>query len=257
LFLTIMFSLRSSTIALSLTALAYAQSLSKDCTAALTNIATDSAASNCLNPGALLNIVTSPDDSIINPIDNWLTGLCSAGPCSDDTLSAVLKNVSQGCSTELNTMSVSLDDNAQNQIKQVYPTAREVICTKDTDANKFCVTKTLNNLQDIFGTLSVNGIVKLAGSDDFKVPTNISCSSCAKAAYTIVKKQYPAAIDDLDTSACSSDFTDGNTPSNIQLTASDSSQGANGGASALSGSGFTALAISGFVALLSVFTTFV
>jgi hypothetical protein len=87
----------------------------------------------CLNPGALLSFFVGNQQSVPATVDNWLTGLCAAGACPDETIASVITNVTTGCSEDLASFGVSTDI-AQQIIpiaQQVYPTARKVVCLKE------------------------------------------------------------------------------------------------------------------------------
>lgn len=116
-----------------LTCLLFFSRLSTQCTNALTGIATNPDAAACLAPGSLVQIIAGgANTSIVGPINTWLTNVCSAPACSNDTISAVVQNVTTGCSNELSGLGLSSDmiPSITSLIQQYYPTARQVICLK-------------------------------------------------------------------------------------------------------------------------------
>ncbi|KAF9222680.1 hypothetical protein BS17DRAFT_755782 [Gyrodon lividus] len=229
--------------------LAAAQSLSgisSQCTSALASVA-GSPDATCLNPSALVQLaISNSSTSVIPTINTWLTGLCSQGPCSNATLQAVVTNVTTGCSTELQSLGLSTTDPAAllTVIESAYPTVRQVVCLKDTSASTLCVTELLTDIQDATTTLSINNIVGLItqtmSGQNVSIPQSVTCSNCSKAVYTVVATNFPSLVSsDQSTlqSECGSSFTDGQIPSNIEETASNStSTSTTGGAATLSAS---------------------
>jgi len=206
-------------IVASLAVYAAAQSLSNNCTATLTGIAANPDAAQCLSPGSLISIIaSSKNSSIIPPINNWLNSLCGAPACSNDTIAAVVKNVTDGCSTELSGFGFtpSLTPSITSIVQQYYPTVRKVVCLKDGDTN--CITQTLTNIQDIVGTLSLANVAQLVANPPTTLPANVTCTNCIKAAYSIISTDAPSLVADVAPalqSQCGASFTDGTTPTGI------------------------------------------
>jgi hypothetical protein len=205
-----------------------AQSISSKCQTAFQNILSSTDA-QCLNPSALISIaLQSSNSSIIDPINTWLVGLCSQPACNNDTLAAVTTNITTGCSAELSAIGFQTSDTSSliSVVQEVYPVARQIVCLKDTSANELCITESLTGIQNSFGTLSLSGI-RTFGQDivssSTTIPTNVTCSSCTKATYNILEKNFPqyanAATSNL-TTECGSSFVDGSDPSGISQTAS-------------------------------------
>ncbi|THV02375.1 hypothetical protein K435DRAFT_836442 [Dendrothele bispora CBS 962.96] len=235
--------------------LAAAQSISDQCRTSLIQAAANSDVSTCLSPGTLLPLVTgSANNSIIDPINNWLGSMCSAPACSNDTISAFVQNVTAGCSTELSALGVTSDDASSiiPTIQAAYPTVRRVACLQD--GNTKCVTQTLTNLQNVVGTLSVNNIANigatLASTD---IPSNVTCTDCIKEAYNIINGDFPGVVSgsqsDLQ-SQCGDSFTDGQNPSGISESANtDAADSSNNGASFMASD----LGVSALLAIGSLF----
>ncbi|KDR75769.1 hypothetical protein GALMADRAFT_248455 [Galerina marginata CBS 339.88] len=245
-------------------AYASAQSLTSSCTTALTGIATNPDAAACLSPGSLISLAAGgANSSIITPINSWLTSLCSSPACSNDTIAAVVQNVTTGCATDLSGLGFnpSLTPSITSIIQQYYPTVRQVVCLKDGDTN--CITQTLTNVQNIVGTLSLTNIIKLASTSP-DLPANVTCTNCVKAAYNIVGQNIPSLVSDSAPalqSQCGASFTDGTTPAGILQSASTSaaSTGASkaaalGSASMISHGIIAGLGASALVVISSLFT---
>ena len=73
------------------------------------------------------------DASLVNPINNWLTGLCSQPSCSNDTLAEVTDNVASGCQEELGQFGLGNATSAQltSLVQMVYPTVRQIVCLEE------------------------------------------------------------------------------------------------------------------------------
>ncbi|KAG5641203.1 hypothetical protein DXG03_005774 [Asterophora parasitica] len=217
---------RALTIFALLSAAAAQLSLSQPCTQALTTIATSADANACLTPSPLIPILTNSNISIVEPINNWLTSLCAAPACSNNTLAAIVTNVTAGCSTELSLAGFQSGDTSAVTalIQKYYPDVRNIVCLKDGNTN--CVTQTLTNIQDIVGPLTVQTTLALfsGNSNLTELPSNVTCTSCAKAAYNIVNAEVPGFLgansEDLQ-AVCGASFTDGANPSGITQSASD------------------------------------
>lgn len=234
--------------------------LSSQCSSALLAVA-GSPDATCLDltllaPLALSNSTTS----IIPTIDSWLTGMCSQGACSNATLEAVVTNITTGCSTDLASIGLNTTDPTAvvTAVETYYPTTREVLCLKDTSANSLCATELLTDIQSATTTLSLSNlvglIVEVAAGSDVGIPQSVTCSNCTKAGYTIIEQDFPGLLSDQDAtlqSECGSSFTDGQMPSNIQETASNSTT-STGGAASLSVSSLNL----GVVMLIAVSSTF-
>ncbi|KAJ7703072.1 hypothetical protein B0H17DRAFT_1041500 [Mycena rosella] len=175
-----------------------ALSLSNECQTALSAVAANTDANACLSFSSLFTVVIQSNASIITPVDSWLKSLCSAAPCSNATLSAVVTNVTAGCSAEL------------SLVEQYYPTARNILCLTDSGTN--CITQTLTNAQAILGTLSISNIgdVIATAFTTTSVPSNVTCTNCVKEAYNVLNADFPGTLS-AEASAlqseCGSSFT--------------------------------------------------
>ncbi|KAJ7076372.1 hypothetical protein B0H15DRAFT_864302 [Mycena belliarum] len=195
--------------------LASAQSLSSGCTDSLKGILNAPEAA-CLNPSALLTFIVGTSDPI-RVVDNWLTGLCSAGSCSNATLATVVTNITTGCASELSSASTAgVPETLTRIVQDVYPTVRSVVCLKDDASNKLCVTEALQNIQGVVGTLSASDFNLATLTADFQKviasASNLACTKCTKVAFSMAKPllaQFQMqAVQGLD-AVCGPGFTDG------------------------------------------------
>ncbi|EGO00034.1 hypothetical protein SERLA73DRAFT_180411 [Serpula lacrymans var. lacrymans S7.3] len=247
--------------------LASAQSLSSQCQTTLTQLATSSDAS-CLNPLGLAALVTSNSSStsIIPTLSSWLTTTCSSAACTNQSLSNIVSNVTSGCASDLQSIGASTTDTSGliSAVQQYYPTVRQVACLQDTSANENCAIETLYAIQNSTTTLSLTNIAglisKVMSGQSSGIPSNISCTSCAKAAYVTIQQSMPALISSSVSSdaqqQCGANFTTGGMPSNIKETASNStSTTTTSAATTLSVGGYSmGAAVSALIAISSVFT---
>jgi len=189
-----------------------AQSLSTDCSNALKGVLASSDAS-CLNPSSLLSFFVGNNQSVPTTINSWLTGLCSSGFCSNDTLAEVVTNITSGCSADLSNLGASVPATLTQLVQEVYPTVRNIVCLKDNASNQLCVTETLNHIEDVAGKLSL---------DDFNIAAllsqvqkvimgaqNLACTNCTKAAFSLASQiaipDFAQAVDGVD-ALCGANF---------------------------------------------------
>ncbi|KAJ8456885.1 hypothetical protein ONZ45_g18539 [Pleurotus djamor] len=255
-------------------------SLSESCQNALGGVVTNSDTANCLNPSALISIaLNGGNTSVVQPIDNWLGGMCSAAPCSNATLEATTRSVIQGCSTDLASIGLGTDESSissvVSQIQLYYPTVRKIACLKKyvflevisantqqtfPSSNTFCVTELLTEVQNTYGPLTINNLPNLLASiSPTQLPTNITCSSCSKEAYNIIKQDFPVVQSDSDPMAqaeCGASFIDGTTPEGITQTASNVSAGSNNNSASAPFSTLGGFAVLTSLAASSVFVLF-
>ncbi|KAJ6625513.1 hypothetical protein B0H10DRAFT_614163 [Mycena sp. CBHHK59/15] len=193
--------------------LASAQSLSTDCTNSLKGVLTSPDAA-CLNPSSLLSFFVGTNQSIPDTFNNWLNGLCATGFCSNETLATVISNVTTGCASDLQGISLGVPESVTQYVQEVYPTARSVMCLKDS--NQLCVTESLNNLEDVVGKLSVNdlnlGTLLVDLQKVVASAHNLACTNCTKAAFNLLSPlQIPDLASSID-SICGANFADGLSP---------------------------------------------
>ncbi|KAF7361789.1 hypothetical protein MVEN_00523100 [Mycena venus] len=180
--------------------LASAQTLSTDCMNSFKAVIASPDAA-CLNPSSLLSFFVGNQQSVPDTVNNWLSGLCSTGFCSNDTLATVVNNITTGCQKDFG-LSGGVPDTVVQIVQEVYPTARSIMCLKDDSTNQLCVTETLTNLQDIVGKLSFSDFNIATAFGDFQKilvgAKNLACTGCTKAAFRLASQlslvtQFPQA----------------------------------------------------------------
>ncbi|KAF6760293.1 hypothetical protein DFP72DRAFT_1042840 [Ephemerocybe angulata] len=253
--------LRAFTITIALAAYVSAQSVSATCKQTLSSVALNADAAACLNPLALLPIVTGNASTPIVPtVENWLNGFCSAPACSNETIAQIVTNVTTGCAGDLSStgLDASSAGGVTTLIQQYFPTARKVLCLKEGNTN--CVVQTLNNIEtSISGTLTLQNVVSLLTNPESILTPNITCTACLKAAYSVIVEDVPSVAESFGPtvqSHCNADFIDGTTPNTISQsavnkTATAGSSNTNNNSAVVSGVGYV---LTAFVAGLTGFT---
>lgn len=217
-------------------------SLSPSCQAAATGVLTGPAGT-CLGVGGLLNIAMTPaNESIVAPIDNWLTTTCAQPACTNATIDALIYNITTGCGPDLSAAGATNESVAEMKvyIEKFYPVAREVVCLKDSNnSGAFCITSTLKAIESyINGPISANSIsdaIYNFGVSGVEVPKNLICTSCVQAAYTLIRPYLDnatqATSDAYLGGQCGSGYTNGTTPTGIIQSANTAPAGSTTSAS--------------------------
>jgi hypothetical protein len=151
--------------------------------------------------------------------------MCGSPACSNDTIAAVVKNFTTGCSTELAAAGIGADalPTITATVQALYPTLRKVACLKH--GGTFCLTETLTNLESVTGPLTLANLAKLAHNPPTNLPANITCTDCIKATYNIFVQDFPTMVSGLKPTLetqCGASFVDGQTPTGITQSATTS-----------------------------------
>jgi len=201
------------------------QSISAQCQSSLTAIVASPDA-QCLNVGGFVPIfLGSSSASAVGSINTWLTGLCSENACSNQSLSAFVTNITQGCSSDFPSLGLNNQDlpNVISTVQELYPTVRQVSCLKDDNASQLCVVEELYSIQNQTGTINANNVPNIITGGIPSLQNNTTCNSCNKEAYNIVIENVPQLITSSDKSnisnQCGASFIDGKTPAGISQTA--------------------------------------
>ncbi|KAJ7914704.1 hypothetical protein B0H13DRAFT_2325024 [Mycena leptocephala] len=204
----------------------------------------------CVNPtglNAYLSLTASTQnvtaDAAKGAIETWLTGYCSLGSCTSDTIDRVVKNVTASCGSAGNVGAIGAPD---------YALTRQMMCFKDTAAGKFCLTESIkpDGIAGATTDLMILGLVLASG------PLGSTCNECTKARYQLTVQAGDASTDQIS-AICGNDFISSlnSTASGVTQTAvsGDFKSANSNGALAeapQAAAGVLLLAISGFFALL-------
>ncbi|KAF9066149.1 hypothetical protein BDP27DRAFT_1050422 [Rhodocollybia butyracea] len=206
--------------------------LSSGCQTSLESLLTSPDAA-CLNPtGLISSIIGGSSGSIPTTVNSWLTGVCSSGACTNQSIANVVTNLTDGCSTELSSLGISVSSVQSDIIsvaQAVYPTIRQIACLQDDTSNQLCAVQALNNLSSVVGQLNVSDITFLNLFTDAQAlfangVQNIACSDCMKESFSIAKTNFPSIVSDAEPEAqalCGASFLDGNLPSTVSQTANE------------------------------------
>lgn len=182
----------------------------------LMNIATNPEIAGCLAPDLLIPILVGAGnsaDSVVSPMDAWVTSLCASPACSTTVLTSLVNNVTAGCSEEYALPDVQI---TLNFVEKNYPTFRDVMCLKQGSTN--CVTQTLTNLQNSIGTMDFSDANIAAITTDIRkgFPSSVLCTDCMHGTYTLINQYAPGTISAANktyaTTTCGASFVDGGIP---------------------------------------------
>jgi len=121
-------------------------SLSSSCNSAIQGLIGDPDATACLSLPSLVPFLSlGQNDSIVQPVDKWLTSVCAAPACSNTTIAAVVQNITAGCSSDLSSLGVtsSVAPALTSIVQQFYPTVRKVLCFKKCVLSALCYLEVL------------------------------------------------------------------------------------------------------------------
>ncbi|KAJ7288877.1 hypothetical protein C8J57DRAFT_1707170 [Mycena rebaudengoi] len=203
--------MRTFILAFAFTAgLVSAQGVSSGCIDSLKAVL-NSPDAGCLNPSALLSLfihVGTEPPSVPDTINQWLTGVCSAGVCSDETISTVVANITTGCASDVDAFSPDLPQTLVDVVQKFYPVARSALCLKDDSTNELCVTQQLKSIEDFVGTLTTADLDLANLAPILGGAANLACTKCTKAMGSILSQQDPGIANDIN-AVCGADFIGG------------------------------------------------
>ncbi|ORY35823.1 hypothetical protein BCR39DRAFT_512413 [Naematelia encephala] len=192
--------------------------LTPQCQSTVLQLTSNQALSQCLDFSGALQVI-STNDSVLPPLDSWITDLCQVDPCSNETLTNVTSSLIAGCSSDLTNFGLSND--SISELVGFYPLAREVLCLKtvqpysapnatipsnytgyNSTNGTFCVTSELTKFSTYLGanftvgyltTLALGGNASALMSID-ALPTispTTFCSDCIFSAVDLIEQGYP------------------------------------------------------------------
>ncbi|KAI9623916.1 hypothetical protein KEM48_009293 [Puccinia striiformis f. sp. tritici PST-130] len=82
-------------------------------------------------------------ESIISPINTWVTDACSVTPCDEAGLASARKVIKKGCAVDLEERSVAAV--ALYSIITHYNATRDMFCTQHKEDGTFCLPSVLGN----------------------------------------------------------------------------------------------------------------
>ncbi|GAA5925905.1 uncharacterized protein JCM15063_005157 [Sporobolomyces koalae] len=217
--------------------------------AAVTLLGSDFA--TCSNLQALLGVATSSSGSIVQPVNSWLSGLCTQGNCSSATIQNATSTIDTGCASDIssgNAIVTAIRSTIEN-----FNSDKEAVCLRSTSNNTYCLTSLLNEIQNATNTqLSLSSITSLNLNALEQVSPSTVCTDCNSG--LLYKFVQSGSLNQTEVSEvqkfCNNNSFGTSLPEGVSSSSSNSSSsgsGANGssnGGSGSSSSGKTSGAIS-------------
>jgi len=243
-----------------------ASGLSTNCQTAAGSLLT-SDFGTCSNVIGLVGVVGSTG-SVVSPLNNWITGICSATPCSNSTLSSATQTVSSACGPDAQKGSVVAG--ALTSIVSNYNVVKDLLCTQYASNSTFCVPFLLGNVQTATGVnVTMNEVISLltgGASQSFNnIPPSVYCNDCGHALLTQSNAltaatnvgSVPAGTNASSTGAssaaagvCGASFNDNKLPSTIRVAGKDTSGNAKNAAGLGPSASLTSVGMAGLAACL-------
>jgi hypothetical protein len=139
--------------------------------------------------------------------------MCSQSACSNQTLATLVTNVTNGCSSDLSSLGLDVQD-VTTTVQRFYPTERQILCLQEyvlfwgfasipssrlltctspsNSTNQLCAVEGLYVIQNKTGALSINNISAIV--PPICSEQDVACSNCTKAAYNIILANDPEII---------------------------------------------------------------
>ncbi|ADV20314.1 hypothetical protein I305_01046 [Cryptococcus gattii E566] len=241
----------------------YAVALSAGCTTQLGVLALGGLGS-CLQLTSLLPVLTS-SGSVVDPLNSYLKSLCSSSTptCSNDTLTSASSSLNSSCSSDLNDGGTNgAEVKALLILLRDYNQVHAAACSTNSSTGDYCVTDTLNTIQNASGSnvtlSSVASIISGTSSDTSNITSVFSsgqlCTQCVSGMY-YEALQANSSVGDTEigkalTSKCGSDF--GKTSPNTTATSTSGGSSSPATSSASSSSGFVSAQYAGLAASVGI-----
>lgn len=203
--------------------------VTQSCQIAVLNILGNVDASNCLNTVGFATAVgkIGTNNSAVQPATDWIAGICAQGPCSNNTITAVMRNLTSGCSDELNKAGVIMTNVSAviESVKTGYSGTRKALCLKDNTTSKLCINEDLSAVETgLNTTLTLMQVANIGKNISMftSLPASSICTNCNKAVYNIFNQTFPFLITPIQSgiqTKCGSNFINGPMPTSIIGTA--------------------------------------
>lgn len=192
------------------------QGFSQKCQQALVQLANNADASKCMAIPQILPVFANPDSSTVKPVEGWLNAVCSAQPCSDQTITTIVTTFIQGCPEEVKYLGINDASSAIETVRQLYPAYRKAICLRKSD-NNLCYTETMTNYEKfVSGTLTYHKLGQFLQDDPMNLPSSVACTNCGKATYNAFQSFGPnPEVTNTIKGLCGTDFINGQHPSGM------------------------------------------
>ncbi|KAA1097580.1 hypothetical protein PGT21_011465 [Puccinia graminis f. sp. tritici] len=140
----------------------------------------------CANILELVSIFDAKE-SLISPMNSWITGACSATPCKQEGLAAASQMIRTGCESDLKEGSIAAV--AIYSVITHYNATREMFCTQYKENLNYCLPSVLGNVEDQSGeNITTDEVMSLiagkftvADQSFISVPKETYCNACGQA----------------------------------------------------------------------------
>ncbi|CAH7672199.1 hypothetical protein PPACK8108_LOCUS7008, partial [Phakopsora pachyrhizi] len=209
--------------------------LSSGCQVAAGNLLSTQFAT-CSNLIGLVSLV-SAQGGLLVPLTNWITGTCSANPCSNDTISSTLSALNSGCGSDVQKGVPAAI--ALNTVISNYNPIRDLLCTQYASNSSYCVPSIVGNVQNATGrnftVTEILGIVsgRLSDLSLSSIPSGTYCNDCGHALFTKSNSiTVNTGTSNVSTASngsseavakvCGASFNDGRVPDSVRVAGSPS-----------------------------------
>ncbi|KAH9472025.1 hypothetical protein Pst134EA_002653 [Puccinia striiformis f. sp. tritici] len=140
----------------------------------------------CANVLELVSIFDAKD-SLVSPINDWVSGACSATPCRQEGLARASRMIRTGCQQDLEEKSVAAT--ALYSVITHYNATRDMFCTQYKENLNYCLPSVLGNVESESGQkITVDEVMSLlagkftaADPAFMSVPKEAYCNPCGQA----------------------------------------------------------------------------
>ncbi|GAA5892105.1 hypothetical protein JCM5296_004061 [Sporobolomyces johnsonii] len=220
--------------------------LSSTCSSAAVSLLGSNFA-QCADLTGLVSVFTQ-SGSIVQPVDSWLTSLCTSGTnCTTADIQNATSIIDKGCSSDIaagSTTVITLRSLVEN-----FTAEKEALCLQSTSNSTLCATSLLNEIQNGTNTeLSISSLSNLSVSSLQSLQPASLCTGCnaglvsSLRSSNLLNSTYVSEIQ----AVCGSSFGE-SIPSDVseKTSSSNSSTGNTGSTSSTSLSGAAGLSALG------------
>ncbi|KAA1082833.1 hypothetical protein PGT21_015758 [Puccinia graminis f. sp. tritici] len=177
-------------------------------------------------------------ESLVSPINTWVSGACSSQPCSQQGLAKASQMIKTGCASDLQEGSIAAV--TMYSILTHYDVTRDMFCTQYKENSTYCLPLVLGDVESQSGQKITLGEVvslisgKLTKADlaFMSVPKETYCTPCGHAIVTksatmidAIRKDPVGITFNYDSSStvhqiseiCGAAFEDQQIPDSVQI----------------------------------------
>ncbi|KAI7949683.1 hypothetical protein MJO28_008504, partial [Puccinia striiformis f. sp. tritici] len=140
----------------------------------------------CANVLGLVSIIEAKQ-SIVAPIDAWISGACTSAPCSKEGLATASQMIKTGCASDLKQGTIAAV--ALYSVITHYDVTRDMFCTQYKENSTYCLPHVMDTVESQSGekmTLGemislITGKFTKADRSIMAVPKHAYCNPCGQA----------------------------------------------------------------------------